>query len=95
VYRRGPTRNQPLPNADEFCLSIARLVVGNPDALRVASVEGQNLTVIELSAPADDVGRLVGRDGRTIGAVRTLAEALGQKIGKRIMVDVQAAARTR
>ena len=95
MYRRGPTRNEPLPNPDEFCLNIARGVVGNPDALKVATVEGQNLIVIELSAPADDVGRLVGRDGRTIGAVRMLAEALGQKMGKRIMVDVQASARPR
>jgi predicted RNA-binding protein YlqC (UPF0109 family) len=45
--------------------------------------------VIELSAPPEDVGRLVGRDGRTIGAIRTLAEALSQRLGKRIIVDVQ------
>ncbi|HEV8633208.1 MAG TPA: KH domain-containing protein [Chloroflexota bacterium] len=91
--RRAPLRTQPLPGADAFCLTVARHVVGDPGSVKVASVEGQELIVIELSAPAEDVGRLVGRDGRTIGAIRTLAEALAQRMGKRIIVDVQPAQR--
>jgi predicted RNA-binding protein YlqC (UPF0109 family) len=91
--RRAPPRTQPLPGADAFCLVVARHVVGDPASVKVASVEGQDLIVIELSAPAEDVGRLVGRDGRTIGAIRTLAEALAQRMGKRIIVDVQPAQR--
>ena len=91
--RRAPLRTQPLPGADSFCLIVARHVVGDPGAVKVASVEGQELIVIELSAPAEDVWRLVGRDGRTIGAIRTLAEALAQRMGKRIIVDVQPAQR--
>ena len=51
VYRRGPGRNEPLPGADEFCLNIARVVVGNPDAIKVATSKGRHLIVIELSAP--------------------------------------------
>lgn len=85
--------SQPLPAPDTFCLEIARSVVGNPEGVKVSTVEGQHLLVIELSAPPDEIGRLVGRDGRTISAIRQLAEALGLRLGKRIMVDVQAAGR--
>lgn len=84
-----------IPTPESYCLNIAKTIVGNPAGMKVASVEGQNLIVIELVAPPDDIGRLVGRDGRTIGAVRTLAEALGARIGKRIMVDVASTARPR
>jgi predicted RNA-binding protein YlqC (UPF0109 family) len=93
MRRPPPSRAQPLPEADNFCLAVARHVVGGPESVKVSSVEGQELMVIELSAPPEDVGRLVGRDGRTIGAIRTLAEALAQRIGKRIIVDVQPVAR--
>lgn len=86
---RGFARSPIVPAADQFCLNVSRLVVGDPGNLRVSSVEGPNLVVIELSAPPDDIGRLVGRDGRTIGAVRVLADALAQRLGKRVIVDVQ------
>lgn len=93
---RGPARPNPtLPSPESFCLTLARSVVGNPDAVKIATVEGRNLIVIELSAPPDEIGRLVGRDGRTIFAIRTLAEALGTRLNKRIMVDVQAPGRAR
>jgi len=67
----------------------ASIAVAEPGELKVASVEGANLIVIELSAPPEEVGRLVGRDGRTIAAIRVLADALAQRIGKRVLVDVQ------
>lgn len=92
--RRGFTsRSQPLPELDEFCLNIARCIVGEPAALKVASVEGSQLVVVELDAPPEEVGRVVGRDGRNISAIRTLAEALATRLNRRVMVDVQAQGR--
>lgn len=90
---RGPARIPPSPNPDEFCLRIGQAIVADPALLKVASVEGNNLVIIELSAPSDEIGRVVGRDGRTIFAIRTLAEALGVRINKRIVVDAQVASR--
>lgn len=91
---RGQMRTPQTPPLDEFCLQIARVIAGT-EAIKVASVEGGQLVVIELTASSDDIGRLVGRDGRTIGAIRTLAEALAMRIGKKVIVDVQAAGRSR
>jgi predicted RNA-binding protein YlqC (UPF0109 family) len=89
--RRGFTdRAQPLPELDEFCLNIARSIVDEPGALKVSSVEGNQLSVIELDAPPEEIGRVVGREGRTIAAIRTLAEALAMRMNRRVMVDVQA-----
>ena len=89
--RRGFTdRAQPLPELDEFCLNIARSIVDDPAALKVSSVEGNQLSVIELDAPPEEIGRVVGREGRTIAAIRTLAEALAMRMSRRVMVDVQA-----
>jgi predicted RNA-binding protein YlqC (UPF0109 family) len=90
--RRGFTsRAEPLPELDEFCLNLAKSIVGDPEGLKVASVEGSHLSVIELDAPPEEIGRVVGRDGRTIAAIRTLAEALAMRLNRRVMVDVQAA----
>jgi uncharacterized protein len=90
--RRGFTnRTEPLPDLDEFCLNIAKSIVGDPEGLKVASVEGSHLSVIELDAPPEEIGRVVGREGRTIAAIRTLAEALAMRLNRRVMVDVQAA----
>lgn len=89
--RRGFTnRAQPLPELDEFCLSIAKSIVDDPGGLKVSSVEGSQLSVIELDAPPEEIGRVVGREGRTIAAIRTLAEALAMRMNRRVMVDVQA-----
>jgi predicted RNA-binding protein YlqC (UPF0109 family) len=89
--RRGFTnRAQPLPELDEFCLAIAKSIVDDPGGLKVASVEGSQLSVIELDAPPEEIGRVVGREGRTIAAIRTLAEALAMRMNRRVMVDVQA-----
>jgi predicted RNA-binding protein YlqC (UPF0109 family) len=88
--RRGFTnRAQPLPDLDEFCLNLAKSIVDDPGGLKVASVEGSQLSVIELDAPPEEIGRVVGRDGRTIAAIRTLAEALAMRLNRRVMVDVQ------
>jgi hypothetical protein len=93
--RRTPftARAQPLPELDEFCLLLARSIVGDPEGVKVASVEGSQLTVVELDAPPDEIGRIVGREGRTIAAIRALAEALAMRQSRRVMVDVQSMGR--
>lgn len=67
---------------------IVKSLVGNPDAVDVSEhVDGKNVR-IELRVADSDMGRIIGREGRTVKAVRSLLYAAGQKHGKRFMLDL-------
>ncbi len=51
---------------------IARMLVDNPEAVAVKEVHGANVTVLELQVDRDDMGRVIGKDGRVANAIRTL-----------------------
>jgi hypothetical protein len=68
--------------------SIVRPLVDEPDALEVASVEAEDGgMVIEIRVAEGDAGKVIGRQGRVIKAIRTLARAVASRSGK--MVDVE------
>lgn len=68
--------------------SIVRPLVDEPDALEVASVEAEDGgMVIEIQVAEGDAGKVIGRQGRVIKAIRTLARAAASRSGK--MVDVE------
>ena len=67
---------------------IVRSLVGEPDAVEVSeSSDGKNVR-IEVRAAAGDYGRLIGREGRTIKAIRSILFMAGQKQGKRFHLDL-------
>lgn len=66
---------------------IARALAGKPDAVQVTETDRRGQTVIELSMAPGELGRVIGRQGRTATAVRTLAAATGELEGKRVIVD--------
>lgn len=67
---------------------IVKSLVGNADAVEVAEFpEGKNVK-IEVRVGEGDMGRLIGREGRTIKAVRSLLYYAGQKHGKRFQLDI-------
>ena len=66
---------------------VARMLAGRPDAVRVTESERRGQTVIELSMAPGELGRVIGRQGRTAAAVRTLAAAAAELEGQRVMVD--------
>jgi len=67
---------------------LCRSVVDHPDQVRVTEVEGEAAVTIEIQVAAEDVGRVIGRQGRIIGAIRTLARASANRQGKRVLVEV-------
>ena len=68
---------------------VAPWLVDHPEELEVEEVEGdRNTLVLEVSVHPDDMGKLIGRQGRTIRALRTLARAAGQRRGQNIGVEV-------
>jgi uncharacterized protein len=63
-------------------------LVGNADAVEVSEVEDGRTVRIEVRVAEGDMGRLIGREGRTVKAIRSLLFYAGQKHGKRYQLDL-------
>ena len=68
---------------------VARALADEPNAVRVGESERRGMTVIELQVAPDDLGRVIGRNGRTAAAVRTLLAAAAEGEGKRATLDIR------
>ncbi len=67
---------------------IVSALVDDKEAVEVSEDAGERATVIKLRVAASDMGRIIGREGRTIKAIRSLLFAAGQKHGKRFVLDI-------
>ncbi len=67
---------------------IARGLVREPGRVRVHEHEADGRTVLELSVSSDDRGRVIGREGRTAGALRTLVDALAKRRGTACKLEI-------
>jgi predicted RNA-binding protein YlqC (UPF0109 family) len=67
---------------------LVKKLVGDADAVEVSEETNDRATVIKVRVGAGDMGRIIGREGRTIKAVRSLLFYAGQKQGKRVVLDV-------
>jgi len=67
---------------------IARALVDNPDAVSVTEIEGEQTSVIELKVAKEDLGKVIGKQGRTARAMRTILSAASTKIGKRSVLEI-------
>ena len=67
---------------------IAKALVDHPEEVSVAEVFGEKTTILEISVAQDDLGKVIGKQGRTVRAIRTLLSAAGTKIGKRLHLEI-------
>lgn len=67
---------------------IAKALVDEPDEVEVTEVEGEQTTVLELRVAPDDLGKVIGKQGRTARAMRTLLGAAGTKLNKRVLLEI-------
>ena len=72
----------------DLLVEIAKALVYNPEDVSVAEVEGEQTTVLELRVRNEDLGKVIGRQGRTARAIRTLLAAAGMKIHKRFVLEI-------
>jgi len=63
-------------------------LVDHPDDVQVKSIDGAQATILELRVHKDDLGKVIGRQGRTAKAVRTLLGAAGMKVHKRFTLEI-------
>ena len=67
---------------------IAKALVDQPDRVQVKEVEGEQTTVLELRVAQEDLGKVIGKQGKTARAVRTILAAAGMKVRKRFVLEI-------
>ena len=67
---------------------IAKALVDHPEQVRVSEVEGEKTSVIELSVAKDDMGKVIGKQGRTASAIRVILGAASANLGKRSVLEI-------
>jgi predicted RNA-binding protein YlqC (UPF0109 family) len=72
----------------ELVSYIARSLVDKPEQVSVAEVEGNQTTVLELTVAKEDLGKVIGKQGRTAQAMRTILSAVSSKIKKRTVLEI-------
>ena len=72
----------------ELVEQIAKALVDTPDAVSVTEVVGEQTTVLELRVDQTDLGKVIGKQGRTARAIRTLLGAAGMKLRKRFLLEI-------
>ena len=76
------------PNPRTMIEKVAKALVEAPDAVSVSQLEEGPETVLELTVAESDMGRVIGKQGRTVRAMRNLASAAGVKANKRFVLEI-------
>ena len=72
----------------ELVSAIARSLVENPDAVQVTEEEANGTTVLQLKVAPDDMGKVIGKQGRIAKAIRTVVNAAATKANKKVVVEI-------
>ena len=72
----------------ELITYIAQALVDHPEQVSVAEIEGNQTSVLELKVAKDDLGKVIGKQGRTARAMRTILSAASAKIKKRSVLEI-------
>jgi predicted RNA-binding protein YlqC (UPF0109 family) len=67
---------------------MAKSLVDKPEEVAVAEVDGERTTVYELRVATSDLGKVIGKQGKTARAIRTILSAAGTKLGKRCVLEI-------
>jgi predicted RNA-binding protein YlqC (UPF0109 family) len=70
---------------------LAKALTDRPEAVRVVESQHQQMTLIELFVSPQDIAKVIGRQGRTAAALRTLASSAGEREGKQVTVEIREA----
>jgi len=72
----------------ELVQTVARALVDDPDRVEVREIEGEHHCVVELKVAKGDIGKVIGKDGKTAQSMRLLVAAASQKLGRRTHLDI-------
>ena len=72
----------------ELVEQIAKALVDNPEQVSVHAIEGEQVTVLELRVAQTDLGKVIGKQGRTARSIRTILGAAGMKLRRRFTLEI-------
>ena len=67
---------------------IAKALADDPEQVHVSEIEGESSLILELRVAPDDMGRIIGKNGRTANAMRALIRVIAAKQGKRVTLEI-------
>ena len=73
---------------EELLAEIAKTLVDHPEDVLVRTIQGQALSILELRVHLEDLGKVIGRNGRTANALRTIIGAAGRKLHEHVTVEI-------
>ena len=72
----------------ELVLFLAKSLVNNPDAVEVKETQGETASVLELMVAKEDLGRIIGKQGRTAKSIRTILNAAASKANRKVVLEI-------
>lgn len=72
----------------ELISTIAQALVDDPESVEVTEIDGEHNALIELKVAKEDIGKVIGKEGRTAQSMRTLLSAASTKLGRRVHLDI-------
>ncbi len=63
-------------------------IVDKPDKVEINQIIGEKTSVFEIKADSDDIGKIIGKQGRNIKSIRTIINAAAQRDGKRVIIEI-------
>jgi predicted RNA-binding protein YlqC (UPF0109 family) len=82
------SEKKPLSELAKMIEYMARMLVDLPDQVSINEIEGENTTVLELKVAKEDLGKIIGKQGRTARAVRTILNGASTKLRKRTVLEI-------
>lgn len=78
-----------MPGVRDVVEVLAKALADRPDAVRVTESQHKQITLIELFVAPTDIGKVIGKQGRTAAALRTLASTAGEREGKQVTLEIR------
>jgi predicted RNA-binding protein YlqC (UPF0109 family) len=72
----------------ELVQYLARQLVNNPDAVEVKETQGDTASVLELKVAKEDLGRIIGKQGRTAKSIRTILNAAASRTNRKVVLEI-------
>ena len=85
---KTPESGNALKDLEHFVDYVVRALVDEPDAVVIDSAPGERATVIQVKCAKDDIGKIIGKNGKTISAIRALVNGAGKRFDKEFTVEV-------